>query len=477
MSTPSIIPGNQLADHPICTAQRALLINPPAPDFRLEWAHWHHPLGLELIGALLAERGADVKLIDCLDTDKSRMPKQKVDARTVEDYEFVRWSFGMPMSTLRMTLRKLKPWQPDMVMVTTLNSLWWRGAEDAITAVRTVFPGVQVALGGMYPTYALDHAKQYSSADWLVTGPVPEVAATKVQFRPKAPHRKSNGLLFYGEPAQGGKRKSPRLVEVVLDEIITLAKTGVREFVFFDERIHLEDRDAFANLLETLAAAKLDVSFVLPGNVPPALIDARVAQSLRPAGFKQVHLRCELNFTEYAISYADGIDAYADCVSHLVGAGRFHARYGDISAMLVVGLPNENLAGVSERLIQLSHVVGSVMLVPFQYVPHLHPQAIFQQALSRDGNWGMDDFNSKLFPLPRLLGQPLEEYMELVRLAALLNSKYRSKSFDFLGDKLAARLFRQSLRSQGWNPFGAEPVSSGEEMTEIELTPAVRSQQ
>jgi len=82
-----------------------------------------------------------------------------------------------------------------------------------------------------------------------------------------------------------------------------------------------------------------------------------------------------------------------------------------------------------------------------------------------------------LFPLTRLLGQPLEEYMELVRLAALLNSKYRSKSFDFLGDKLAARLFRQSLRSQGWNPFGAEPVSSGEEMTEIELTPAVRSQQ
>lgn len=39
---------------------------------------------------------------------------------------------------------------------------------------------------------------------------------------------------------------------------------------------------------------------------------------------------------------------------------------------------------------------------------------------------------------------PSENHVELHRLMALLNSRYHSRRFDFMGDSLAARLFRQA---------------------------------
>ena len=57
------------------------------------------------------------------------------------------------------------------------------------------------------------------------------------------------------------------------------------------------------------------------------------------------------------------------------------------------------------------------------------------------------------FLVGRKRGDPLtEEQRELYRLQRLLNSRYRSKRFDFLGSSLTARLFRQSIRTEGWKP-------------------------
>jgi len=50
-------------------------------------------------------------------------------------------------------------------------------------------------------------------------------------------------------------------------------------------------------------------------------------------------------------------------------------------------------------------------------------------------------------------GHASEEQAELHRLQALLNHRLRGQWFDYLGDSFAARLFRESIRSGGWNPF------------------------
>jgi hypothetical protein len=48
---------------------------------------------------------------------------------------------------------------------------------------------------------------------------------------------------------------------------------------------------------------------------------------------------------------------------------------------------------------------------------------------------------------------PSENHVELHRLQSLLNSRYHGRRFNFLGDSLTARLFRESIRTEGWNPF------------------------
>lgn len=58
------------------------------------------------------------------------------------------------------------------------------------------------------------------------------------------------------------------------------------------------------------------------------------------------------------------------------------------------------------------------------------------------------------FLVGRKRGTPhaTEEHAELHRMMALLNSRYRSKRFDFLGNSFAARLFRKSIRDRSWMP-------------------------
>lgn len=61
-------------------------------------------------------------------------------------------------------------------------------------------------------------------------------------------------------------------------------------------------------------------------------------------------------------------------------------------------------------------------------------------------------------PLDFLVGRkqgtprPTEEHAELYRSMALLNSRYRGKRFDWLGDSLATRLARNSIRNKWWEP-------------------------
>jgi hypothetical protein len=46
-----------------------------------------------------------------------------------------------------------------------------------------------------------------------------------------------------------------------------------------------------------------------------------------------------------------------------------------------------------------------------------------------------------------------EDQVHLLRLQYLLNARYHGRRFDWLGDGLIARLVRESLRTESWNPF------------------------
>ena len=49
-----------------------------------------------------------------------------------------------------------------------------------------------------------------------------------------------------------------------------------------------------------------------------------------------------------------------------------------------------------------------------------------------------------------------EEQIELIRLQRMLNSRFRRRRFDWLGDGLVAKMVRESIRTRSWDPFGGE---------------------
>ena len=65
------------------------------------------------------------------------------------------------------------------------------------------------------------------------------------------------------------------------------------------------------------------------------------------------------------------------------------------------------------------------------------------------------------FLIGRKRGTPhaSEDHAELHRLMALLNSRHRNRRFNFLGDSLAAHLFRNSIRTGSWIPAGPRPAT------------------
>lgn len=438
--------------------RRVLLVSPPVYDYRLEWPQWHQPAGLLQLAALLRAHKKSVRLIDCFFAERGeRLRRRKVSAIEIEGHIFNKWQFGVTPEKVEAQVVQWAEdgWTPQAVLITSINSIYWESARDMIAHLRPLLPQAKFILGGVYPTVEPEHAAQHSGADVVVTGSVPAAAdlPPDLSLYPTTPY--AAGIYFYATAnvSNGSRVSKPRAVTKIVKEIKDKIALGAHEFVFFDEEIRLEHRDHFAKLLDAIAEAELDAHFVLPGNISPRTITQDLSRKLRLARFTQIYLHCDLIYGLDSIQYATKLSEYERCVNALIKTGAVKAREGNVVAMLVAGFPYEDLEAVSERLIHLAHIVGSVTLVPIQYVPSFHTSQPFQRALTQNGHFTPEKFNSKLFPLARLSGKTLEEYLELTRLAVLLNSKYRSKTFDFLDDSIAARLFRESLRTAGWNPF------------------------
>jgi hypothetical protein len=436
----------------------ALLIAPPIYDVRLNWPSWHSPMGLLKLGALLKSRCVDVQLIDSLHVSRGeRLPRKKIGSIYVQDLKLDRWHFGMPYSRIEKHIRLLlsKNWEPSKVFLTSLNSIWWESTRDTIALVRRMLPKASIVLGGAYPTVEPEHARFNSGADIIINGGVPSLNryAPDISLYGSVPY--STSIAFYTSALlyPGRTIPLPRSTNAIVTEVKKKAEKGVREFVFCDQEIRLGDRDALGALLDELAKLDHDVHFVFPGNIGPRLVNRNFARKLKRARVTHIFLHCDLEFESQSIQYAAQLSEYEKCIEGLILEEVIKPRGGQIAAMLIVGLPFEDLDHVCERMVRLAHIVGSVIVVPFQYVPGLHTGPLFERALAQNGRMLPQDHNSKLFPIGRLCGKSIEDYVEVMRLATLLNSKHRSKTFDYLGNGLAAKLLRESIRSGAWNPF------------------------
>ncbi len=443
---------------------RVLMVNPFVSDFRLPWAHWHQPTGLLQLGSFLKQHNHDVHLVDFLNTNSKQIVRRK--HKTIErgDYSIPLWRFGLSSNTdfRNRIKRQLKnSWKPDVVFFTSLNSIWWEDVKEAIETTHELLPNTPIYLGGLYPTYELGHAKKYSGADFIVTNHITEVTRYPLDLSPYQSPPKSTGIYFYYKDQNANQ--TPRPQHEILDEIKAKIELGVLEFAFFDDEIKSEDKSIFIELLNLVMKNSIKTKFVLLGNISARTIDKKLAKKMKSAGVHKIYLKCNLNFDEKDY-FTDTLEDYQKCMQHLIKDANYRLGVDDIAAMVVIGVPFEDLRAVTKRIINLAHIVRSVIPVPFQYVPFIHRAFSFGLNPSHNGNnpiakfvtknlTSPEKFNGKLYPFAEISGYSFEEYMELTRLATLLNSKYRSATFDFLGDSFTAKRFRESIRTKGWDPF------------------------
>jgi len=440
------------------SAERILLLNAPAVDVRLPWARWQQPVGLLRIGAALRKCGCDVRLIDCLQAPADgRLSRELADRLQIEGETLNLWRFGLRPAKVVARLRSWEQdgWRPERVLVSCGLSTWWLGTRDLIGAVKQA-TSARVILGGPYPTFYPGHAVEHTAADTVVVGGPPEagrVPADLSLYEPASRPRFAG--LYLVDPAAA---PAPRAPEEVAEEVRAKVALGVTTFAFFDDWLGPEHREALAAALEAVARVDLEkAGFVAIGNFSPRLVDGELASLLRRVRFRQVRLHDDVAPTPTGLQHLSSEEDYAACVRALHRAG-FRPRMDEIGAGVLVGLPGEHLAQVTERLVRLASIVGSVNLVPYQFTPGTRLGSPFEEWVARrNGHLDPATLNAQLYPLARLAGASLEDYRELTRLAALLNAKYRSRTFDFLGNSLTARMVRASLREKLWDPFRSPP--------------------
>lgn len=447
----------ELPDGPV------LLVNSPAVDVRLPWARWLQPLGLLQLGTALRQRGRDVRLIDCLLVPaSSRLPKERVGAIKLAGITINVWRFGLAPGKVVQQVRTWakEGWTPASVLVSCQTSAWWRGAKELIAALRPAVTGA-VFLGGPYVSAYPEHAAEQAGADVLVVGPVAEAEDSGRDLALYRPGRMPwfAGLPLLASAAGPGGGPSLRPADDIAEEVKQKAALGVTTFAFFDDCLGPGRRDGLRAATEGIAALDLArAGFVVVGNFSPRLIDRDLAKALRAARFRQVSLRDDLVFGSTGVGCASTDEDYARAMAALHAAG-YRPRTDQVSAAIVAGFPDESLASVVARLVCLASIVGSVNLVPYQYTPG-GPGADRYADLVAGATEFADPaaLNAQLYPLARRSGSAIEEYWELTRLAALLNSKHRSQTFDFRSKSLIAHLLHRSLADRRWDPIARRTV-------------------
>jgi len=426
--------------------RRALLVHPPLFDTRLYWAAFQQPVALLQLATALRHCGCDIRLLDAMCAGPGdAIVKQRVRKFTRGEMAINYWRWGVPTGQLTRQLEglKLEGWLPDDTYILSGEPFQWEGSAEAVATARQVFPGTRVLLFGRYPTLAPEHARECSGADMLIAGQIQELAGLPLDLSHCAV-RPRNSHLAIDTPE--------RPVADLLAELRVLSRPADRKarighIVLADQNTLERFPEHCRALFQAARDEKLGVTFHAFGGVHPRLLanDANLARLLFEAGLKQVFLADEPGLLATGEAREQYLAECGAAIAYCVGAG-YRARTDALTATVCVGRAQEDLKEVAALLTELAHIAGSVIVLPFQPQPAECPADL-----------PLEEQNGKIFPLAAQQGYRVRDYFDLLGLGAVLNSKYRSRTFDFLGDGLISRLVRASLVTESWRPPASEP--------------------
>lgn len=410
-----------------------LLINPWIYDFA---AHdvFARPLGLLYLAGLLASRGFDLRLIDCLAAPHAHVGRFGTGRYAKEPLPTPPALAGLPRRYGRYGISEgafrgelAGSPRPAAILVTSLMTYWYPGVAAAIRLAREYFPEAPVLLGGVYATLCPDHARRTSGADLVVTGPgetagleglaallrltLPAVDPDDLDALPYPALSLAAHLSFIplltsrGCPlacdycasrllSPGWQRRRP--LAVVEELHYWRRRLGLADVAFYDDALLVEAENHLLVILEELARRGLAFRFHTPNGLHARFITREVARGLKEAHFTTLRLGVET-----AAPGAGRLDRKIDegeleiSLAHLREAGFSREHIG---VYLMVGLPEQEDAEVAASIRRVRGLGATPVLTLYSPIPGtaLWPQA---RAASRYDLEGDPLYhNNSLFP-------------------------------------------------------------------------------
>lgn len=393
-----------------------LCVNPWVHDFAA-FDFWARPLGLFTIAAILRQNRVRVSFVDCMNRfhprktnrvkvywdgrgpfDKTPIPlPPSLDAHLDHiSNKFTR--YGALKEWIEQDLMSMD--RPDLILVTSLMTYWATGVAETIALLKKIFPGVPVVLGGIYASLCEAHARKYSGADQVITGPAEPVLADLVETytgftlnhmpdpadldttpfaaldlqdtMAYAPILTSRGCPFSCEYCASSfleprlRRRSPAHV---FEEICHWHNNfQVKNFAFYDDALLIQPEKYAFPLLERIIDEKMEICFHTPNALHIKEVSAKAADLMFKADFKTIRLGLETaDFSSHRHDIKVKQNEFLTAVDHLRRAGFAKEQLG---AYLLCGLPGQNLDEVEGSITLVKRLGLTPVLAYYTPIPH-----------------------------------------------------------------------------------------------------------
>ncbi len=389
------------------TPPRVLAINPYIYDFAA-YNFWSSPLGLLYVSSILRQNGMPVEFIDCMRVQEDkRKPdgrgpfiKQKVSKpEGLEGVPKQLRRYGMSPEEFTRILETREG--PDLVLITSIMTYWYRGAVEISEIVRRVRPEAAIIVGGIYPTLCYEQASMnFKTADLVVPANrigefyrfIEDELGFTLSFKPTlndldilpypahdlldriefVPLLTSLGCAFrctycatsYMYP--GMMRRSPGSV---LSEIINWQEQGVSRFVIYDDSFLYQSEEFAKPLLKKIAALTFDIDIYNPNAVNAAFIDDEVAELLVRSGFREVRIGLE-SVDPFVQSKTGGKVTGAIFERAIGSLKKAGYRRDELSVYILAGLPRQAWQDVKNAIDYLRCLDVTPYIAEYTPIPH-----------------------------------------------------------------------------------------------------------
>ena len=390
-----------------------LLVNPWICDFAA-YDFWAKPIGLLTLASILRCHGFSVYYIDCLDRFHPKAAKtdplvgfgrghylKTTIARpeSLSDVQRKYSRYGIKTEWFKEYLLSIP--KPDLVLVTSIMTYWYKGVQEAIKIIKEIFPDTRIVLGGIYANLCHDHAVAHSGADSVASGPgtyyILKLAEKHTGFSAGLKYTPED-LDSYPYPAFDLQHKinyitvcssigcpfsctycasrflNPRIMlrspESVVDEIkYWHDKYMVNDFVFYDDALLVNSETHAIPILEKIIQTGMKLRFHTPNAVHIREISPKIARLMHKAGFKTLRLGLETAAFEKRKDFDDKVsaDEFTRAAACLKDAGFTKNQVG---AYLLAGLPGQTTASIENSIRIVLEKNITPVIAYYSPIPH-----------------------------------------------------------------------------------------------------------